>query len=261
MIRELLLQDFGKDLKVSGGMGNSIDDPIIIDSQSPHDASWTKLEVIRCIYARMGWHWRVQERSRVGALEKLSCEVKYAEGDQVITEKRNFYFELSKIDINNEEVTPACGVNLGGGTGMGLPYELGWLHFDQLTNYEENHPGLGVSAAYGAPFTKATIFVYNKGLQEINSGSESLLEQEFESAMSDVVSAHSDAVKIAERRDGNVFFSAFEIGSAYSIVTLSVVGGHFFKVRATLERPEERYAFECLWDSVNLILSMVSQSA
>lgn len=257
MIRESLLRDFGKDLSISGGMGGSIDDPIIVDEQSPNDASWTKMEVIRCIFARMGWHWRVEARSRVGRLEKLCCEVKYPEGDQVITEKRNFYFDLSNIEIHDDDVTPTCGVNLGEGTGIGLPYELGWFHFDKLTNYEENQPGAGVSAAYSAPATKATIYVYNKGIEDIDSSNELVFDREFESALSDIAKIHSNAMKIAERRDRNLFLSAFEIGPSYSIVTLSVVRGNFFKVRATLEEPNEQYAFECLWDSVNLILSML----
>ena len=34
MLKELLLRDFGKDLKISGGAGNSVDDPIIIEVET-----------------------------------------------------------------------------------------------------------------------------------------------------------------------------------------------------------------------------------
>jgi hypothetical protein len=111
MLREMLLRDFGKDLKISGGTGNSIEDPIALDPQSPHDASWTEMEVARCIYGRLGWHWRAIDRSRAGKIEKLSCEVRYAEGDEVVTEKRAFYFDVSSIGLNDQDVTPACGFN------------------------------------------------------------------------------------------------------------------------------------------------------
>ena len=36
-LRELLKQDFGKDLPISGGMGNSIDNPIIIHREGIND--------------------------------------------------------------------------------------------------------------------------------------------------------------------------------------------------------------------------------
>lgn len=252
----MLLRDFGKDLQISGGTGNSIDDPITLNAQSPHDASWTEMEVARCIYGRLGWHWRALERTRSGKIEKLSCEVRYAEGNEVITEKRSFYFDVSNIGLGDQDVTPTCGINLGAGTGMGLPYQLGWLHFDGLTNNEEAQAGMGVSVAYGAPSTKATVFIYNKGLAEISSGNESLLIGEFDQAVADILSAYPDAKKIADRHDGNLIFAAFDIGTAYSIVTLSAVGNHYFKVRATLDPSNEKYTFECLWESVNTILSM-----
>ena len=256
MLREMLLRDFGKDLKIAGGTGNSIDDPITLDAQSPHDASWTEMEVARCIYGSLGWHWRAIDRSRAGQIEKLSCEVRYAEGDEVVTEKRSFYFDVSNIGLNEQEVTPSCGLNLGAGTGMGLPYQLGWFHFDQLTNSEEAHAGMCVSVAYSAPSTKTTVYVYNKGLANIVSSNEELLSSEFASATADILSVYPNAKQIAERRDNNLMFSAFEIETAYSIITLSAVGGHFFKVRATLDPSNEKYTFECLWESVNTILSM-----
>lgn len=42
MLKEMLLRDFGKNLKISGGLGNSDADPIVLDAQSAHDASWTQ---------------------------------------------------------------------------------------------------------------------------------------------------------------------------------------------------------------------------
>ena len=74
--------------------------------------------------------------------------------------------------------------------------------------------------------------------------------------MSFILSVYPDAEKIADRHDSNLLFAAFDIGAAYSIVTLSAVGNHFFKVRATLDPSNEKYTFDCLWESVNTILSM-----
>lgn len=264
MLKELLLRDFGKDLKISGGTGNSVDDPIIIEVESPHDASWIEMEVASCIYVRLGWHWRAVERTKLEEggkhIEKLSCEVKYIEGDQLVTETRNFYFDLTFVDMGKQEITPTCGFNLGANTGMGLPYQLGWFHFDGLTNNEEAQAGMGVSAAYSAPTTQATVYVYNKGMADIKSRNEGQLEAEFTSARNELLAVNVGAKQVAERLDDNLLFAAFEMGAAYSIITLSAVGNHFFKIRATVDPSNEKYTFDCLWDSVNTMLAMTKPS-
>ena len=255
MLKEMLLRDFGKDLRISDGFGKC-DDPIILDVQSPHDASWTEMEVARCFFGINGWHWRAIERTRAENIEKLSCEVRYAAGDEVITEKRSFYFDISRIGLDDQDVTPECGVNLGAGTGMGLPYQLGWLHFDRLTNNEETQVGLGVGVAFSAPWTEVTVFVYNKELTSISSDDEKLLSDEFDAAITDIYSLHPEAKTNADRRDSNLQVAAFDIGTAFSVLTLSAVRNHFFKVRATLNPSNGKYTFECLWESVNTILRM-----
>lgn len=263
MLREMLRDGFGKDLKISGGIGNSINDLIVLEPQSAHDASWTEMEVARCIYKRLGWHWKFLERTSIEGpskkIEKFSCEVKYAEGNEVVTEKRNFYFDISNVDLDGKAVTPVCGINLGAGTGMGLPYQLGWFHFDSFINNEPEYPGMGVTVAYGAPFTKATLYVYTKE----NLGNQSFidsksLENEFSSATRNFFNSNPDAQQIAERLTTNMLFRAFEIGTAYSIITLSSAGEHFFKLRVTLDPSNEKYTFDCMWESVNLILSIAN---
>lgn len=260
MLKKLLLRDFGKDLKISGGAGNFVDDPIIIEVETAHDASWTEMEVASCIYGRLGWHWRAVGRTKQVEnskhIEKLSCEVKYIEDDQLITENRNFYFDLSSVDLGEQEITPACGFNLGANTGMGLPYQLGWVHFTGLTSNEEAQAGMGVTAAYSAPTTHATVYVYNKGMADIKSSNKGQLETEFASARSDLLAFNANTKQVAERFDDNLLFAAFEIGTAYTIITLSAVGNHFFKIRATVDPSNEKYTFDCMWESVNTILAM-----
>jgi hypothetical protein len=264
MLREMLKRDFGKEFQISGGFGNSVDDPILLDSRSGSEASWTEMEVARCIYGGLSCHWRLLSRTRVQdsnrPIERFTCEVKYAEGDEIVTEKRSFYFDLSVVeDVGSQDVTPVAGFNVGGGTGMGLPYQLEWLHFDSLVDNEADCPGLGVSVAYSAPSTKATIYIYNKGVDVVDGERHSeQLEDEFASATRDLLAVNPDARQVSEKFASNLLFRAFEFGSAYSIVTLSTVGNHFFKVRATLDPAHDKYTFDCLWDSVNRILSMAT---
>ena len=98
-LRQMLLKEFKKNLPISGGIGQSLDEPIVITTSDPEDAALTQLEVARCIYGFNGRYWRLIERTAVptdvGRIEKMSCEIKFIEDDQVITETRNFYFDLS----------------------------------------------------------------------------------------------------------------------------------------------------------------------
>lgn len=262
MLRAMLMNDFGKDILISGGFGNNATDPIILSAQSPHDASWSEMEVAKCIYGQLGWHWKMLDRAKVdgpqGALERLSCEVRYVEEEQFVTETRSFYFDVSQISLDDEaQTTPICGVNLGADTGMGLPYQLGWFHFDSLIDNEVDHPGLGASVAYSAPNTKATLYVYNKGDAEIDGVAQpEKLEKEFQLACRDFLTLNPSAEAIAENFSSNLMFRSFGVGSAYSVVTLSTAGNHFFKLRATLDRSNVKYKFDCFLESVNLILSL-----
>lgn len=262
MLKEMLKRDFGKDLKISNGLGNSVEDPIVLETQSAQEASWTQMEVARCIFRRLGWHWKLVARADVlvvgRRIEKFSCEVIRTDGDEVISETRNFYFDVSCIDLEGQNITPNCSLSLGAGTGMRLPYQFAWFHFDSLINNEQDYPGMGVSVAYSAPFSKATLYIYNKGLLstgEILTATQ--VESEFSSATQDFFNANPGAKKISEKMNSNMLFRAFEDGDAYSVLTLSSTGEHFFKLRTTLTPSNEKYTFECLWESVNLILSLM----
>jgi len=263
MLRQMLKDDFGKDLRISGGFGNKPADPIVVEPQSAHDASWTELEVVRCIYRGSGgWRWRMIGRSRVEdaqtIIEKLSCDVWFVKGDQNITQKRNFYFDISQVNIEGAQTTPDCFINVGLGTGMVLPYQLGWCHFNKLTTLEIDHPGLGVTVQYSSPDTKLTVYIYNKGEAVIDGIAEpEKLSEEFLSVWGDILAVNPSVKEIAEKVSPNLIFRSFDVEGAYSVVTLSTAGNHFIKLRATLDKADERYTVECFWESVNALLAVV----
>ncbi len=264
MVRDLLIRDFGIDLPISGGRGSSIGDPIIINTQSAHEASWIEMEYVRCICARFGWHWRAIGREIIddanGRIERLSCEVKYPEDDQVITERRNFYFDISEVDLQGAHTTPICGINLGD-TGMGLPYQLEWLHYDNTVNFEDEQPGMGVSAEYSAQKFKVSIYVYNKQKSQIDSlKNREEYEDEFSQSVSELISFNPTAILFDEGERQNVLLNVFDVDSFYTIITLSTLGNNFVKIRATLEPSFYGYVFDCFWESVNRILEIVDEA-
>lgn len=262
MLRAMLMRDFGKDFLISGGFGNNAADPIILTAQSAHDASWTEMEVAKCRYGQHGWHWKMVERVKVngpqGDLERFSCEVMYVEDDKLVTETRSFYFDVSQISLDDDaQTTPVCGVNLGANIGMGLPYQLEWFHFDGLIDNEGDHPGLGVSVAYSAPNTKATLYVYNKGDAEIDGIVQpEKLEEEFQSACCDLLTVHPNAVMTLENYQVNLMIRSYRIGDAYTVVALSTARNHFFKLRATICPVNLKYQFDCFQYSLVFIFSI-----
>lgn len=256
MLKEIFRTKFGKELRISGGAGSQ-NDPIILEEQTPHDASYTEMELANYNFAFFGMHWRYTERTRIGKIERLTCDVIFPEDDQIITQRQNLYFDVSNIQLGEDEINPVCGINLGFGTGIGLPYQLCWLHFKYLTDYESTRPGMGVSAAYSSPYTEATIYVYNKGLSGFQENRNELLKQEFLTSLNEIKTVQKDLKILAEKFDDNLMFTSFDIGDSYSILTLSIMRNHFFKIRITMSRSNDEYVFKCLWESLHYILDML----
>lgn len=260
-LRELLKADFGIDLPISGGSGCSLAEPVIIDSDSPHVMSRVQMEMLRCILMRLGWHWRLSSKELVGpqteVIEKVVCEVKYTEEEQVITEIRAFYFDISKLGDEAKKGTPPCNIDLGDAYQIGLPYQLGWLHFSGITNHEQQSPGMGLSMAYGAPFTKVTIYAYNKSHPVIDwENTPEIFDAEFDQAIKDFLTMNPSSEVLADYREDNLIFRSFQTGSAYAVVILSTVKNLFFKLRITMDGTNDRYPFDCLMESLSYINSV-----
>jgi hypothetical protein len=191
-------------------------------------------------------------------IEKLTYETKFVEGSKVITEQRALYFEISAVILNDIQKIPPAVVNLGEAYGMTLPFELGWLHYHGLTEYEDEHPGMGISSAYGAPYTKATIYIYNKRHTIIDHiKTPDLFRSEFDFAIQDILTLHKDAKLYEARQHENTIFLPMKIEEGYSALMLATFNNYFIKVRATLDDPSEVYRFECLMQSFNSIYSLL----
>ena len=105
MLRNLLKDEFDIDLPISGGMGQSINDPIVIGTPDKLVASRVEMDVLRCINKQLGRHWRLTSKLRINDdlnchIEKVSFEAKYQEGDKIITDTRNFYFDISSLALD-----------------------------------------------------------------------------------------------------------------------------------------------------------------
>lgn len=57
-IRKLLLDDFGVDLPISGGQGNSIDNPVVIEKTGMNDYVGTEYAILKYLGIGRGLEWK-----------------------------------------------------------------------------------------------------------------------------------------------------------------------------------------------------------
>ena len=264
-LKQMLLDDFGKNLPIAGGLGQSVEAPIRITTSDPLEAGLAQLEIARCIYGINGWYWRATESTTIpsstGLFEKFSSEVKYAEGDEIITEKRNFYFDISGVDITAGQQLPDVHVILPRMEGLKLPWQLGWFHFDRLIDNEIDHAELGLSVAYSAPEAKMTIYVYDKGMgEQIKVDPDGAAKLEYLQALSDFESMNPAAKQIREHEDGDVRLKIYQSGEVLSAVLVATFQNHFFKLRLTLEAIDEPFMVECAWFTITSFVAMLEKS-
>ena len=263
-LRQMLLKDFNKNLPISGGFGQSIDEPIQITTSNSDEAAFAQLEVARCIYGVNARYWRLIERkavpTSVGRIEKMNFEIKFIEGDQVVTEVRSFYFDLSAVELRSEEMLPITRIPLGDRFGVALPWQLGWFHFDRLIDNETDNPGLGVSVAYSAPEAKLMIYAYDKGQsQTIIDQPDESAQKEFNQAAQDFEVFYTNDQAFREHEHKGVRFKTYNENNVFSVLLLAPFRDFFFKLRLTLDSANEAYMFECAWSTVMAFASMVGK--
>ncbi len=263
-LREMLRNDFGEDLSIEGGFGQSAKDPICLITSQARDASLTQLKIARFIYGAMGAYWRVIAREYVanepGRLEKLTFEIKFTEGLEVVTEQRNLYFDLSAIELHEADQLPPISISLPTPFDVSLPWQIGYFHFDNLIDNETDHPGLGFSAAYSAPHTKTTVYVYDKGISSlINGNPVATAETEYLQALLDYKTMFPQARLVHEHLESQLHVSLFECEHAFAAVLVATSRGLFFKLRLTIEGPHEQYMRDCAWASIGTFSQMLRQ--
>lgn len=236
-LRDLLKRDFGYDLKISGGVGQSRSDSIVVSASDPADAAVTEMLVLRGIGKGRGILWRSLARTPLKhegmSLEQVKVETKAVSDAEIITQRENYYFDVGAATLDGGFLPTAIGYRHAR-TGLVLPYEIGWLHFDSVTDNEPVAPGLGQSIAYGAPGIKATVYVYDRRGDILKDVGATDVKDEFSAAISDLMRLNANARALGDATENGVMIhQKFVIGEDYSVVALAVRGGKFVKLRIT----------------------------
>lgn len=237
-LRDMLKRDFGLELNISGGYGQSLDDPIIVLNSNPIDASMTEMHILRSIGKGRGILWRILARTPVEngqiSIEQIKIETKEATESKIITQIENYYFDVSMAVVHGKRL-PMVTAFSDEITKLGLPYELGWLHYNGVTDNEPTAAGFGQTIEYSAPGIKATVYIYDRKRSDIPSNiGASVVRDEFEAAVSDLMTLHPTASQLDELSTSKaLLIQTFRIDSDVSVVALGVFRGKFIKLRIT----------------------------
>jgi len=104
-LRQFLKDDFGIDFPISGGLGNSREDPIIIHHTIPNDYTSVEYAILQCLGLSREIAWKLVQQFTLNhnerTLDQLKIETTQVTEREIITEVENFYFDITEcVDVN-----------------------------------------------------------------------------------------------------------------------------------------------------------------
>jgi hypothetical protein len=245
-LHDLLLRDWGTDLPITGGFGGSREDPIVITATDPETVKLTKLNTLRGIGRGRGIFWRTMACAMLGeqwpGIEQFKIETVELTDTQAVTQTENYYFDVSAMMSVNASSCSASAAIHSDASGLVLPYEIGWVHFDNASNNEQQVPGLGFSLHYKAPTIVFSVYVYDRGYSDIpDDVNDPLVRQEFDIAHRDFVNLHPNFVTWPDRPRSQDRLERFyrienDDGREASLLLLTTARRRFIKARLTWAR-------------------------
>jgi hypothetical protein len=244
-LHDLLLRDWGTDLPIRGGYGQSREDPIIVESSDPVRVAEVQMLIFRDLGRGRRVFWRCLESMPLGdewkGVEQFKIETVELTTDRIVTTTEAYYFDLSALPPSKPRVPAATVVAYRHESGLTLPYELGLLHFGESTDNEIVEPGLGVSLQYGAPGIKATVYIYDRGRNDVpNDVNDPWVRAEFEEAAANIAALYPGITPWPDPApNGAYHFRSYPLGKDAeqgTVLLLSVAHGKLVKARATWVR-------------------------
>ncbi len=244
-LHDLLLRDWGADLPIRGGHGQSRQDPIIVTATDPETVAVTQMSTICGIARGRGAYWRTLARTPLGNewphIEQFKIETVELTSTEIITQTENYYFEVATMNALHKEGSAVGVTSYRDPCGLVFPYEIGWMHFDSSANNDQHFPGFGVALQYKAPCINCSIFIYDRGRADISDYVwDSVVKEEFDAAALDITSVHPDFIAWPDRpMKANILKRYYRVGDdarSASLLVMMASCGKFIKVRATWTR-------------------------
>jgi hypothetical protein len=252
MLRDLLLKDFGLDLPIAGGSGRNAQDPIVMDTDSLFDAIEAQDSLAACLFGGPEHQWRLVGKQADSARPWIECchyEIRFIDGERLVAEPRQLWFDLRRLKLTPGRTTPACGVPLGERFGFGLPAQFGWLHFVQMSPSSTEAGGLKLD--YASRQTQVALTLYPAAGDQ---ASESGLQAEMDRAMAALRTEFPGLQPVSENKNVNLRYASFDAGRQFSALALTRYRGHYCHIRMTMAESAIGQDFQCLMDSLSAML-------
>lgn len=233
-IKDQIKKDFGHDLNIGEG-SLTRDNPMPILDEKPRDAAYTERIFVRDIHIAKGKLWKINKRSLFDYEDKtlIKLNLDTVEFDfkeqKAITENVAYYFLPVRKALGH-----IATVNLPDDDAFGLPYSIGWFHYD---GFQVNDEALGTTYFFNNLYSKMSIYIYDLGIKDIVDGFSPTLEQLAMNVVSEIkLMNQSYESQTGMYRDDVAMVQEFFNEDEYSSVLLSAVNGKFIKVRITGEQ-------------------------
>ena len=99
-LRAMLKADFGIDLPISGGTGNSRDGPVVIHYKVPNDYVAVEYTVLNCLGMGRRVEWKLLQQALIEhigrKLDQMKIETKKTTDIEIITQIENYYFDVTE---------------------------------------------------------------------------------------------------------------------------------------------------------------------
>lgn len=99
-LKGLLEKDFGVELPISGGFGNSIDNPIIIHKVGMNDYVGTEYFILKCLGTGRRIEWKKLKQELIThnnkKIDKIKIETRQVTESEIITQIENYYFDITE---------------------------------------------------------------------------------------------------------------------------------------------------------------------
>ena len=107
-LKDLLNKDFGVELPISGGFGNSMENSIFIHKADKNDQVEIEHLVLKYLGKGRGIEWEIIEIKTVSfenkKIDKVKIKTKQLTDSEIITQIENFYFDITEFLEKKEEV-------------------------------------------------------------------------------------------------------------------------------------------------------------
>ena len=243
--------------KVLSGMGTSVDDPIVIDSKLPSEISYIVWLCANKIFPSINYEGRMsafttftQGELKYKNQRFLELEVEFllpaASKDKKLIEKRRIIFDISKTITGKfdplEDYEPPdkyinSYVDLYKPAKIFVPAQFGFCQFTEMI---ENKKELGNTYQYGQSklLPKASLYIYNKGLDKIDSSKDKeIMFDELSLTIANIkkIDPNITIKNMSVDEKNGLYFQWFltEDKTISSLLMLTAINNHFIKFRLT----------------------------